>query len=495
MKTAPDRRAVALAKRSPHIPCDVMMRMQAHLRDGEFPQRGMPAALQDFYCRLAQAELPPDLVTEEIYEAVATSRSRLRALLKGLRMFAPEVPLSPAESVTQRWDAWLNARYNAKVPKAIVCRRVGVAPQEWPKAWLAALPSLDRTVRPYGTRMPRLAPKTRDAVISAVGLLARSREWAATRGVAVAPEPSADLFEAFFRFLMAEREVSFRTAADYCERLRLFFLRAGLLDRDSLAALADLTGALAEEATERDLGKWALLRVFRKSFALSDVLHSAMAAAREAAALPGHTTTALRLRQKAVSYALLVNTGDRQGDLRQFIIGTDLLRDGKGNWHHAIRQSKTQRQKEIGMLWPGTSTLIDAHVLADRPTWMLERRVAELDGANLLTLGNAVLNKDLINRRLRQDFGIHGHLVRTLVTDLVRRERPHARWAAQHMLGHTDRYMQDTYRSDFDESSAVQAMDRRVGELEAICGQDRLDGPRQECVPPRDKVDLTRAAL
>ena len=67
------------------------------------------------------------------------------------------------------------------------------------------------------------------------------------------------------------------------------------------------------------------------------------------------------------------------------------------------------------------------HLLGDRPAWMITRRVAELQGANLLTLGDAVLNASFINRRLKEDFGIHGHLVRTLLTDLIRRERPDAR--------------------------------------------------------------------
>lgn len=48
----------------------------------------------------------------------------------------------------------------------------------------------------------------------------------------------------------------------------------------------------------------------------------------------------------------------------------------------------------------------------------------------------------------------------------MRRERPGARWAAQHMLGHEDRYMQETYRSDFAESGAIQAMDRCIAQLE-----------------------------
>ena len=303
-------------------------------------------------------------------------------------------------------------------------------------------------------------------MISAVGLLAKSRNWAATQGVEIAPTPSEDLFEAFFRFLITQRGVSFGTAADYCERLSMFFMRAGLFDEASLTALTDLKGALSEEATDSDPGKWAKLRGFRKNFSLSDLLHAAMAAGQAAEKLPGHTTAALRLRQKAVSYALLVNTGDRQGDLRHFEIGADLIRDEQGDWHHAIRTSKTGRRKEIDVLWPGTSKLIDAHVLGDRPAWMIGRRVRALQGANVLTLADDVVNKGFINGRLKEEFKIHGHLVRTLVTDLLRRERPDAQWAAQHILGHEDRYMQETYRSDFIESGAIRAMDRCIAKLE-----------------------------
>lgn len=431
---------------------------------------GRSAALQNFYARLDAAGLPPDFVTEDIYDAVATSRSRLRALLKGLRMFAPDVPLAPAAPVTRRWDAWLNARYNRKPRKTDHGRRVGLAPEDWPDAWFAALPTLDRTVRPYRGPLRRLAPKTRGAVVSAVGLLAAARIWAAGRGVALGTVPSADLFEAFLHYLLIEREVSFRTAANYFERLRMFFLRAGLFEKDGFAAISGLIGVLTEEATDRDPGKWRKLRDFRKTFSLGGLLHKAVAAEKKAAGLPGHTTAALRLRQKAVAYALLVNTGDRQGDLREFRIGIDISRTPDGLWHHAIRQSKTNRVKELGPLWPGTSSLIDAHLLADQPAWMIDQRVQDLDGANLLTLGDAVVHKGFINRRLQEDFKIHGHLVRTLLTDLVRRERPDARWAAQYMLGHTDRHMQEAYRSDFAESGAIRAMDRCIAEV-AEAGQ------------------------
>lgn len=467
MRSSQDDRAVALAKRMPDTPGDVVARMQEHLREKGFPERGMAAALNDFYARLDAAGLPPLLVTEEVYDAVATSRSRLRKLLKGLQLFAPEVPLAPAAPVKRRWDAWVNSTYNAKPKKSGTIRRVGLAPEDWPEAWKDALPALDRTVRPYGRRLRCPKPKTKEAIMSAVGLLAQSRHWAAMRDVEVGCDPTEELFDVFQRYLLLERGVSFRTAADYFERIRMFFLRAGLFEAEGLEALADMTGTLWEEATDRDPGKWQSVRAFRKEFTLADVLHKATAADLAAQGCPGHMTKALRLRQQAVSYALLVNTGDRQGDLRTFRIGIDIVRSPCGYWCHGIRQGKTGNEKEIGLLWPGTCALLDAHVLGDRPAWSIDQRVGELHGANLLTLTGAVLNAGFINQRLKKDFHVHGHLVRTLITDLVRRERPDALWAAREMLGHTDRFMQETYRSDFAETGAVRAMDQLYADVVA----------------------------
>lgn len=466
MTSSRSGRATALAKHIPNVPVGVTARMQAHLQTQDFPERGMPAVLQDFYVRLEAAELPPELVTEEIYDGVATSRSRLRSLLKGLEMFAPEVPLAPAMPAKKRWDAWLNARYGKKPMKPRSSPRIGKPPEAWPDAWGNALPALDKTVRPYGNRLCRLGPKTRNCVVSAVGMLAESRQWAADRDVDIGTDPSPDIFEVFIYYLQHERNVSLRTMADYCERVRMFFLRAGLLEEAGARALAEIIGTLVEQSADRDPGKWQRLRMFRKEFTLADVLHKAIAAEEAAALQPAHTTAAFRLRQKAMGYALLVNAGDRQGDLRSLRIGVDLARGADGLWHHAIRQGKTRTRKELGPLWPGTSALIDAHLLGDRPGWMIDDRVDEMHGMYLLTLGETVLHAGFLNMRLRADFGISGHLIRTLINDLLRRQRPDALWASQHMLGHTDRFMQNTYRSDFAESGAVRAMDQVVATVD-----------------------------
>lgn len=378
-------------------------------------------------------------------------------MITGLRAFAPDVPLAPAAPVTQKWDAWLNARYNekAKVPREY--SRIAALPADWPESWRAALPALSRTVRPYRYPLRPLAPKTRTAVIDAVGMLQTCRGWARERGVHCGEKPTPELYEAYQRYLLHERKISFGSAADYIERTRMFFMRAGLFDEETVATVDELVGALQDLATDEEPGKRQTLREFRRKFQLSDVLQLARAAATEAGLLPGHSTAALRWRQKAVAYALLVNAGDRQGDLREFRIGIEINRDTDGRWYHGMRQNKTKERKDIDALWPGTCALLDAHVLADRPAWMIDARVAELHGANMLTLSCNILNAGFINRRLQEDFEIHGHLLRSLITDAIRRNRPDAAWAAQHMLGHATRTMHEGYRTDFDESAAVKA--------------------------------------
>ena len=80
MTEARAKRAEALALRMRHVPKVVVRRMQDHLRQSEFPQRGMPAVLEEFYARLERAGHAPDQVTTEIFREVGTSRSRFRCL-------------------------------------------------------------------------------------------------------------------------------------------------------------------------------------------------------------------------------------------------------------------------------------------------------------------------------------------------------------------------------------------------------------------------------
>jgi integrase len=307
-------------------------------------------------------------------------------------------------------------------------------------------------------------------VIQAVGMADTARAWAADRGIALSPRIDGDLAEVLVRYLTQEREVSARTIHDYLERLRIFALRGGLLAGDDHGEIGAILSDLRAEAEDTDPAKRAKVRAFRRSFDLADVLLRARALGQAAAALPDWSAGAERKRRAAVILALLVNTADRQGDLSCHRIGHELQREADGSWVLDFHQSKTGRRKASGALWPITTRLIEDHILAGRPDWCLPDRLAELQGCNLLSLAPRGFGLYHPSAILREEFGISGHLVRTLITDAVRNGRPDAAWAAQALMGHVNRTMQETYRVDFRETAAIRSWHDTLEALQARVG-------------------------
>ncbi len=447
-------RAALLLRRMPHVPEAVKVRFRAGFMQKDQPS-GLPKSLERFYAHLEAVGRSPAQVETEDFEALSKSRSMHRALLAGLRWYAPDVPLAAARPISQKWDHWLNATYNQKPLKPKRSTQVGLAAEDWPEAWQDAIPLLDQVTRVDGRRLPALAPKTRDSVVQAVGMLAVANIWARKRGVELDGTLSPDLFESFTRFMLLEREVSARTVADYLERIRMLADRGQLLSSEARLTLTDLVGALREDAADQEPGKRAALRSFREQFSLTDLVKRALALAVEADMAPDGTAEAERKRRIAVILALLVNTGDRQGDLSRLTIGEHVSRGEDGEWAIGLRQAKTGRSKDLGPLWALTGALIEAHILAGRPDWQIEDRVNDLNGCNLLSLSETPFHRYYATSVLREEFGISGHLVRTLITDLLRNGRPDAAWAAQEMLGHSNRWMQATYQSDFRATAAI----------------------------------------
>ena len=146
--------------------------------------RGVPAALEAFFGHLAAAGRSPLQARTEDFETVATSRTLSTILLYGLKTFAPQVPLAAARPVQQRYDAKLNATYNVKEKRPRKSQRVGALPERrGPQAGRLPLPLLDKRVRVAETLVfARLAPRTRDSVVQAVGMCAKAREWARGKG-------------------------------------------------------------------------------------------------------------------------------------------------------------------------------------------------------------------------------------------------------------------------------------------------------------------------
>nr|WP_309504397.1 hypothetical protein [uncultured Roseovarius sp.] len=448
-------RAAKLLGDMAHVPQSVKTRFQEAFLKADPNPRGMPKALEKFYAHLETVGRSPDQVLPEDFEALSSSRTGHRVLLSALRRFAPEVPLAAARPVSQKWDHWLNSTYNQKPKKPRISTRVALGPGEWPEAWRAPVPLLDQVIRIDGRRFSALAPKTRENVVQAMGMLGSARIWAMEQGVELDEAFSADLFEAFTRFMLLERKVSTRTVADYLERVQVFAKRGGLLEGIGAETLSELIGALREDAEDQEPGKRAKLRAFREKFTLADLLKRALTLAVEADNAPDGTAEAERKRRTALILALLVNTGDRRGDLSRLTIGEHLTRCEDGQWSIQLRQAKTGRRKDLGPLWRLTGAFIDAHILAGRPAWQIEDRVQALTGCNLLSLSETPFHSKFTTGVLRQEFGISGHLVRTLITDLIRTEHPDAAWAAQEMLGHSNRWMQSTYQSDFRATASI----------------------------------------
>mgnify|MGYP003112805507 CR=1 FL=1 len=452
-----EQRLATLLEGFQHVPAIVQNRLSTAFLEADLSPRGMPKALTRFYTHLEAVGRTSEQVIAEDFGSLSSSRTAHRTLLTALRKFAPEVPLAAARSTSQHWDRWLNSRYNQKVKRPRKSTRVAHAPEDWPEVWQSVIPELERVVRVEGQRFRKLASKTRDSVIQAVGMLAAARIWAEARDVQFDGTFSSNLFEAFTRFMLLEREASARTTADYLERIRMFAARGDLLTLPASIAMSELIGALRDEAAEEEPTKRAKLRGFRERFTLGDVLARALDLAIEADMAPSGSAEAERKRRNAVILALLVNTGDRQGDLSHLAIEEHVTRSEDGRlWSVRIRQAKTGRWKDLGALWPQTSALLDAHILAGRPKWLIEDQVRTVTGRNLLSLSVEPFHTYYPTKVLREEFGISGHLVRSLITDLIRNARPDAAWAAQEMLGHTSRSMQATYHSDFRATASIQ---------------------------------------
>lgn len=477
-KTRATRIATLLGK-MPSVPRFIAEKAAAGAVDGQFTARGGPAALERFYAHLLAEGRAPQQAQLEDFVAVTTSRTGLIVLMKALETFDPSVPLAPARPLRQDWDRWLNARYNSKPNKARTSGRVALSPADWPESWAAAVPLLDRRVRVNGRRYRALAPKTRESLMQAVGLCAAARHWAAGQGVEMPQTFSTDLAEAFLRFLFRDTNadgtprgpVSMGTAADYFERVMLFARRASLFTPEIDTYFGEIHTALASESSDATPTKHEKLRKFLSKYGLSDLLHAALRCVEEAKELPTHGAAAFRLRRKAVVFALLLNGADRQGDLSTFCVGREIFRNKDGLWYADFRQSKTSGRKDLGPYWQITSQILDLHVLAGRPDWRLAGRLEELDGCNLLGLEEGAFSTYHPTALLREEFGISGHLVRTLVTDLIRVHRPDAAWAAQMLLGHKTRWMQASYRTDFRDTAALE---KYHGTIETLAAAARM---------------------
>jgi hypothetical protein len=203
--------------------------------------------------------------------------------------------------------------------------------------------------------------------------------------------------------------------------------------------------------------------------------------ALKAQALPGHSAERARLHLKAVVLALLVNGVDRQGDLAKLRIGREIVRTPDG-WVPAFRQDKNHRHKDNGPLWPPVSAIIDAHVLGDRPNWLIAERLRELDGMHLFSLAPEPYGTYRPTGFLREEFGISAQLIRTIVTDFLKRHRPERRLGGQAAARPHLEDDASTYQTDFREVAAVEAGQATILQI-ASAAEAAANRPRRRRRP------------
>lgn len=462
----PSFQAQASLRRAEAIPPFVAARLEEAYRAGRPPARGTITALDRFFAGLETAGRPVDRPNEEDFQREG-ARTGFRTLIAGLRRFAPEVPLAEAASVRRRWDKRLNDTYNKKPKKPRPSTRIAHPPEAWSEDWQAALPTLDRPWKgPDGKRHGPLEPRSRAHVVQAVGMLAAALDWARTCGVPAGAALDEDALEIFSRYLFHARATSARTSADYIERVRILGRRGGLFDRATDRLAAEIICALREETDDGVILKARRLQTFNESHTLADFIRRAEEKTAEAATLPGCSATAAKLRREAVVLAGLLNTADRQGDFSALRIGFEIERLPSGLWSIDLHQQKTDLRKTIGALWPLTSRLIDTHILGDRPPELLAARIADLNGCNLLSLSVKGFAVHYPSSVFEREFGITAHPLRSLICNLIRRERPDSAWAVQAMLGHANQTMQREYETEFRRTASGREWHAALEELQ-----------------------------
>jgi len=450
--------------------------MVAAWRAGDLGARGTAAAIDDFFAHLRADGRGVHQVTAEDFRVVGRNRTRFRTLMSALGRFAPWVPLAEAAEVRRAFDAALNARYAKPRRGPRRSPRLSLLPEHWPPEWREALPALDRSWRgrpsaahPRGRRHGPLRGKSRESVVQAVGMLAAARADMVAHGLSPGTAIDPPLIDGFVTYLLPALDRSPATVADYVERTAIFARRGRLVDADTDAHLSETVAILRDdEAGEDRPQKAAALARFRARYTLVDVIHRAIAMHHAAQEMPAHTGRRVRLHQAAAILAVEINACDRVGDLAAMRIGREARRAPDGTWRLELRQRKSRRRKALP-LWPWVGRILDAFVFADRPDWMREARLAEIDGLYLFSLAAEPIDVSMPSAIVRREFGVGAHLWRTLVSDLIRRHDPNAVDVVRTLLGHSTRHMQEAYRSEFSDTAAMKAYHDAIAALRASC--------------------------
>lgn len=169
--------------------------------------------------------------------------------------------------------------------------------------------------------------------------------------------------------------------------------------------------------------------------------------------------------------AISINKPGRRGDVGNWRLGDDLVRDPCGTWRLEWTQQKTGHETEAGALWPEVSEILDAYILGGRPERLVHLRYRELGGRYFTTLSEKTAYAKLPTELTKAAIGVPIHDLRTLASDYVRAHDPEAAAGiiSAH-LGHSSKEAGKAYGTECLAEAGSQAWQRVREQLATVGG-------------------------
>ena len=416
---------------------------------------GAAAATGRFFGIVAARREPVNAPSAQSFREAAASEPTFRTLLRALAAHAPMVSTAGEFPVKAEWVA---RRAKPKAPRQKgAMSSASAAPIDignWPASWRAYWTGLEAApVKPSSLH------RYRASINSCAQLVAA--------GIATADLTFFTAFQLGEALKVDRRNGTSRevlrpyTVANYLEGL-VALGRYGGADPEALAGMRFVRDHLRDVADSGDKLKFARIAGIMEKGGFEFIADRIGKLRREAESLPDHCAEKVRTLQKAALCAVNMNKPGRTGDVSRWRIGEDLSRDIDGTWRLGGVQEKTDRETEVGALWPEVCEILDELILGGRPDRFIHLRYRELSGTNWLTLADKGMASRWPSEMVQEAIGVPLHDLRTIAADYLRMHEPETAAAVigTH-LGHASDGAGDCYRTMSEGDAAARSWAQR----------------------------------
>jgi len=420
-------RAEIALKRLQNVPGTVRDSMMSH-RD-ELPA-GAISAVARFYAALEARGEHPSAPTGATFDVACGNESALGLLLRQLERHAPDVCLAEGRA---RRKAYYRARSGAgDGTKERQKEKRPPDPRAWPAPWLAMLDGL-------------LAAPIKDSSITRhINSINRCADLV----------PSLKCPPRLGWLLVWEMAAAFRATgmtetsiANYIGGLVSLGLHGGL-EEEALAGMRSIQASLNRNGRRVPKRKWDRVEALYERGGYAAIVAEIVALLEKADATPAWRAEAEVARATAAVLAVTINIPARTGDVADWRLGEELVREPWGAWKLRWRQEKNGRLLDAGSLWPEVQAVLDEHLLGGRPRRHAHRRYLELEGMNWLSFTQMGYDRRWPSEQVKDAIGVPLHDLRTLAADYLRLHDPVAAPnVITALLGHASAEAGEEYRA------------------------------------------------